>query len=254
MKFVAIIPARYASTRFEGKPLADIMGKPMIQHVYEQVSKVINEVYVATDDERIANAVANFGGKAIMTSIEHKSGTDRCYEAFCKSGSTADVIVNIQGDEPFIQPEQIERIMECFHKTPETQIATLAKAFTLEDTFDELFDANTVKLIFAPKTMRAIYFSRSIVPYSRNLHHTQWLNGDTTYYRHIGMYAYKADVLGEITQLPQSALELAESLEQLRWIENGYNITVGISEQESMGIDTPEDLENAIAKLKASAK
>ncbi len=246
MNFVAIIPARYASTRFEGKPLVDIMGKPMIQHVYEQVHKVINEVYVATDDERILQAVEAFGGKAIMTSTEHRSGTDRCYEAYCKSGSTADVIINIQGDEPFIQPSQIESICECFEHTPTTEIATLVKAYTQENTFDELFDPNTVKVMFSKQSRQAIYFSRSIVPYSRNLHHTEWLNGDTTYYKHIGMYAYKATVLAEITKLPQSSLELAESLEQLRWIENGYTVTVGVTDIESVGIDTPQDLEKAL--------
>ncbi len=246
---IAIIPARYASTRFPGKPLADINGKPMIQRVYEQVAQVIPHVYVATDDDRIFRAVQAFGGNAVMTSPDHPSGTDRIYEAYTKIGITADVIVNVQGDEPFIQPEQIQSVMQCFVQHPETQIATLAKPFTERNTFDELFDANAVKLVFSPVTGQALYFSRSIVPYKRGLHHTEWLHQGTTYYKHIGMYAYRADVLGQITQLAQSPLETAESLEQLRWLENGFRITVGVTHQESHGIDTPDDLKRVLALL-----
>lgn len=244
MNFIGIIPARYASTRFPGKPLADMKGKPMIQRVYEQVGKALDKVCVATDDQRIADAVAAFGGQAIMTSDKHRSGTDRCYEAYRKCGYEADVIINIQGDEPFIQPEQIEAIKACFD-TGDTQIATLAKPYGPDSTFDELFDPNTPKIIFSEKSHEAIYFSRSIIPYKRGLHHTEWLQSHQ-YYRHIGMYAYRADILAEITRLPQSPLELAESLEQLRWIENGYKIKVGISTACSIGIDTPADMEQAL--------
>ena len=188
MKFIGIIPARYASTRFPAKPLALLGGKPVIQRVYEQVAGVLDEAYVATDDERIEAAVKAFGGKVVMTSVDHKSGTDRCYEAYCKVGSGYDVVVN--------------------------------------------------------KEMKALYFSRSIIPYQRNRDKKEWLAGHT-YYKHIGLYAYRAPVLKEITSLPQSSLELAESLEQLRWLENGYSIKVGISEVETIGIDTPQDLARA---------
>ena len=244
MNFIGIIPARYASTRFPGKPLADMKGKPMIQRVYEQARKSLDKVCVATDDPRIADAVIAFGGEAVMTSEKHRSGTDRCYEAYLKCNYPADVIINIQGDEPFIQPAQIDAVKACF-RTPDTQIATLAKPYSPEDTFEELFDPNHPKIIFSEKNREAIYFSRSIIPYKRGLHHTAWLRSHQ-YYRHIGMYAYRADILAEITQLPPSALELAESLEQLRWIENGYKIKVGISTTESMGIDTPADMEKAL--------
>ncbi|MDH6355983.1 3-deoxy-manno-octulosonate cytidylyltransferase (CMP-KDO synthetase) [Dysgonomonas sp. PH5-45] len=247
MKFIGIIPARYGSSRFPGKPLADMAGKPMIQRVYEQVKKALNEVWVATDDERIADAVHAFGGNAVMTSTHHRSGTDRCREAFrLINKKDFDVIVNIQGDEPFIQPEQIETLIGCF-SSPNVQLATLVKPFTEEDGFDALFNPNSPKVVIN-KTDEAIYFSRSIVPYIRDAHHTEWL-GKHTFFKHIGMYAYRANVLEEITQLPPSSLELAESLEQLRWIENGYKIKVGYTTQETIGIDTPEDMENALKLL-----
>lgn len=248
MKFAAIIPARYASTRFPGKPLADMNGKCMIQRVYEQVKKCISDVYVATDDNRIANTVTQFGGNAIMTSDKHRSGTDRCYEALTKINGTFDAVINIQGDEPFIKPEQIKAIMACFD-TPETEIATLVRPFTEDDGFDALFNSNSPKVILNKKG-EAIYFSRSIIPYIRNFKHTEWLKHHV-FYKHIGMYAYRSDILKEITALPQTPLEIAESLEQLRWIENGYRIKVGITTQETIGIDTPEDMEKALKFLTA---
>ena len=246
MRFVAIIPARYASTRFPGKPLADMAGKPMIQRVYEQVKKALDEVWVATDDVRIFETVESFGGKAVMTSDEHRSGTDRIQEAYSKIGGGFDVIINVQGDEPFIQPEQIEALKNCFD-SKDVELATLVKAFKKEDGFDTLFNPNSPKVVINKKN-EAIYFSRSIVPYIRDAHHTEWLDKHT-FYKHIGMYAYRSDVLAEITKLPQSSLEKAESLEQLRWIENGYCIRVGYTTVETIGIDTPEDMEKAIAFL-----
>lgn len=247
MKFIAIIPARYQSTRFPGKPLADMAGKPMIQRVYEQVRKVLDEVWVATDDDRILQTVESFGGKAVMSSPDHRSGTDRCNEAYTKIGKDFDVIINVQGDEPFIQPQQIETLINCFD-SKEVQLATLVKSFKKEDGFDVLFNSNSPKVVLN-KNSEAIYFSRSIIPYIRDVHHTEWLDKHT-FYKHIGMYAYRADVLNQITQLPQSSLELAESLEQLRWIENGYKIKVGLTDVETIGIDTPEDMEKALAYFK----
>lgn len=247
MKFIGIIPARYASTRFPAKPLAILGGKPVIQRVYEQVAGVLDEAYVATDDERIEAAVRSFGGKVVMTSINHKSGTDRCYEAYTKVGHGYDIVVNIQGDEPFIQHSQLEVVKACFEDTT-TQIATLVKPFIPEDGFDALENVNSPKVV-VNKNMNALYFSRSIIPFQRNADKEDWLKGHT-YYKHIGLYAYRADVLKEITSLSQSSLEMAESLEQLRWLENGYTIKVGISEVETIGIDTPQDLARAEEFLK----
>lgn len=247
MKFIAIIPARYASTRFPGKPLADMGGKPMIQRVYEQVKRAVHDVWVATDDSRIFETVKAFGGKAVMTSTDHRSGTDRIQEAYSKIGEDFDVVINVQGDEPFIQPEQIESLKECFD-SKDVELATLVKPFKKEDGFDVLFNPNSPKVVINKKS-EAIYFSRSIVPYIRDAHHTEWLDKHI-FYKHIGMYAYRVDVLKEITQLPQSSLEKAESLEQLRWIENGYRIRVGYTDVETIGIDTPEDMERAITLLK----
>lgn len=247
MKFIAIIPARYASTRFPGKPLVDMLGKPMIQRVYEQVKKAVEEVWVATDDSRIFDAVEAFGGKAVMTSTEHRSGTDRVQEAYTKINQPFDVIINVQGDEPFIQPEQIEALKACFDSSA-VELATLVKPFKKEDGFDALFNANSPKVVIN-KNNEAIYFSRSIIPYIRDVHHTEWLDKHT-FYKHIGMYAYRVDVLSEITQLPPSSLEKAELLEQLRWIENGYRIRVGYTDAETIGIDTPEDMEKALRFLR----
>lgn len=247
MKFIGIIPARYASTRFPAKPLAVLGGKTVIQRVYEQVTGALDEAYVATDDERIEAAVKSFGGKVVMTSVHHKSGTDRCYEAFQKVGKGYDVIVNIQGDEPFIRHAQLEAIKACFNDDS-TQIATLVKPFVPTDGLEALENVNSPKVV-VNKSMQALYFSRSIIPYQRNKDKAEWLSGHI-YYKHIGLYAYRAEVLKEITALPQSSLELAESLEQLRWLENGYTIKVGVSDVETIGIDTPEDLAHAELWLK----
>jgi 3-deoxy-manno-octulosonate cytidylyltransferase (CMP-KDO synthetase) len=215
----------------------------MIQRVYEQVRGALDAVCVATDDSRIAAVVKAFGGNVVMTSTRHKSGTDRCYEAYTKIGRGYGVVVNIQGDEPFVQPGQIETLKACFSDNY-VQIATLAKPFREDDNFEvALFNHNSPKVVLNKKG-DAMYFSRSIIPYFRGKVHTEWL-ASHTYYKHIGIYAYRADVLREITLLPQSPLELAESLEQLRWLENGYRIKVGITDQETMGIDTPEDIERA---------
>lgn len=246
MKFIAIIPARYASSRFPGKPLADMKGKPMIQRVYEQVKKSVDAVWVATDDPRIYKVVETFGGKVVMTSPDHKSGTDRIKEAYSKIGGDFDVIINVQGDEPFIQPEQIDILKNCFD-SKDIELATLVKPFKKEDGFDALFNPNSPKVVIN-KNNEAIYFSRSIIPYVRDADHTKWLDRHI-FYKHIGMYAYRVDVLNEITRLPQSSLEKAESLEQLRWIENGYRIKVGYTDVETIGIDTPEDMARAITLL-----
>ncbi len=246
MDFIGIIPARFASTRFPGKPLVDINGKTMIERVYEQAKKALEYVYVATDDERIANEVHRFGGRVVMTSEKHQSGTDRVAEAIeiirKETKENFDVVINIQGDEPFIQPKQIEEIKTCFDN-PLTKIATLVKK--IENT-EDIFDVNKPKVIFNKK-MQAIYFSRSPIPYLRGTEKEQWhLKHD--FYKHIGMYAYKIKTLKELTELEQSPLELAESLEQLRWIENGYAIYVAITKFDSFGVDTPEDLRKILNK------
>ena len=242
MNFVGIIPARYASTRFPGKPLAKLGGKTVIERVYRQVSKVLDYVYVATDSEQIFNTVISFGGNAIMTSPNHKSGTDRVEEAVNKTGKKFDVVVNIQGDEPFIHESQIKTICECFDD-PQTMIATLGRPFSNNDTIAELENPNSPKIVCDNNNF-AMYFSRSIIPYIRNVEKQEWLNS-FNYLKHIGLYAYRRNVLLEITQLKQSSLEIAESLEQLRWLQNGYKIKVGITEIETIGIDTPEDLQKA---------
>lgn len=247
LRFIVIIPARYASTRFPAKPLALLGGKPVIQRVYEQVSGVVSDVVVATDDERIYEAVEAFGGRVVMTSSNHKSGTDRCWEAYQKQGEEYDVVINVQGDEPFIAHSQLRAIMDCFNDET-TDIATLVKPFTEEDGIEALENPNSPKVVL-DKQSRAIYFSRSVIPYLRGVEREEWLKKHT-YYKHIGMYAFRADVLKQITSLEQSPLELAESLEQLRWLENGYKIGVGISDVETVGIDTPEDLQKAEEFLK----
>ncbi|MBQ2192991.1 MAG: 3-deoxy-manno-octulosonate cytidylyltransferase [Prevotella sp.] len=244
MKFTAIIPARYASSRFPGKPLALLGGKPVIQRVYEQAIKVLPEAYVATDDERIADTVRQFGGQVIMTRADHKSGTDRIEEACQKIGTTADVIVNIQGDEPFIQPSQIETLCQLFDD-PDTQIGTLGKPF---ETMEAVENPNSPKIVCDRRGF-ALYFSRSVIPYVRGKETKDWLN-EFPYLKHLGLYAYRRQVLHAITQLPQSPLELTESLEQLRWLENGYRIRVGRTNVETVGIDTPEDLKRAEALLR----
>ena len=248
LKYIAIIPARYASTRFPGKPLAMLGGKPVIQRVWEQVSSVVDAAVVATDDERIAQAVESFGGRAIMTSPNHKSGTDRCWEAYQKQGEEFDVVINVQGDEPFIAHSHLRAIMACF-EYENTDIATLVKPFAEEDGLSALENPNSPKVVLDNDSC-AVYFSRSVIPYLRGVEREDWLKHHT-FYKHIGMYAFRRDVLGEVTALPQSTLEKAESLEQLRWLENGYKIGVGISDVETVGIDTPEDLERAEEFLKA---
>lgn len=242
LKFLGIIPARFASTRFPGKPLVDLAGKPVIQWVYEKASKVLDEVVVATDDQRIVACVEAFGGKAVMTSDKHKSGTDRCFEAMQKSAESYDVIVNIQGDEPFISIDQIRLLMSAF-QDEKTDIATLARQIMPVDGMAYLQNPNHVKVVLNSKS-EALYFSRSVIPFLRDVPHDNWLH-EQVYYKHLGVYAYKSDVLREITSLPIAELEKAESLEQLRWLENGYCIRVGLTSQETIGIDTPEDLKMA---------
>lgn len=239
MKFIGIIPARYASSRFPGKPLARLNGKYVIQHVYETVNNVLDETYVATDDERIFNTVIDFGGNAIMTRTDHKSGTDRIEEAAEKLNTDADVIVNIQGDEPFIQKSQIETVCKCFDDA-ETQIATIGKRF---DTIEAVENPNSPKIVI-DNNGYAMYFSRSIIPFIRGVECNEWLE-HYPFLKHIGLYAYRRDVLHAITQLPQSSLEKAESLEQLRWLQNGFRIKVGTTDVETIGIDTPDDLRRA---------
>ena len=242
MKTIAIIPARYASTRFPGKPLAILGGKPVIQRVYEQVTTVLDEAYVATDDERIYNKVQEFGGRVVMTSPNHKSGTDRIEEAVQKIGTDADIIINVQGDEPFIHPSQIEALIKCFDD-PTTQIATLGKPFDNDADISLLDNPNSPKIVVDNNSF-ALYFSRSVIPFIRGVEHNQWL-GKYPFLKHLGIYAYRTQVLHEITRLPHSSLELAESLEQLRWLQNGYRIRVGTTNIETVGIDTPEDLQRA---------
>lgn len=238
---LGLIPARYASSRFPGKPLADIGGKPMIQRVYEQASKVLPDVYVATDDERIENAVKAFGGRVVMTATTHQSGTDRCEEAIEKveaaSGKKYHAVINIQGDEPFISPVQIELLASAFLKA-ETEIATLVK---VADNSQDLFNPNKPKVVVSAQG-NALYFSRSPIPYLRGVEEKEW-HVKHKYYNHIGLYGYRADILREITKLERGTLEKCESLEQLRWLENGYSIAVMETELESLSIDTPEDLE-----------
>lgn len=242
MKSLAIIPARYASTRFPAKPLATLGGKLIIQRVYEQVKRAVEDVVVATDDDRIMAAVEAFGGRAVMTSTEHRSGTDRCYEALQKVGGNYDIVINVQGDEPFIQPEQIRSLVSCFEDEA-TDIATLIKPFTAEDGIEALENPNSPKVVIS-RDMKAIYFSRSVIPYIREVERSEWLTKHT-FYKHIGMYAFRAKTLGEVTALAQSSLELGEKLEQLRWLESGYRIGVGITNIETIGIDTPDDLRRA---------
>ena len=239
LQFAGIIPARYASTRFPGKPLATLAGKPVIEHVYRRVAEALGSAYVATDDERIALAVERFGGQAVMTRADHKSGTDRIAEALEKTGREVDVVVNVQGDEPFITTRQIETLCHCFDDE-QTQIATLSKPF---ESMEAVENPNSPKIVTDLKGF-ALYFSRSVIPYIRGFEQTDWLS-HFPYLKHLGIYAYRTEVLREITQLPQSPLEKAESLEQLRWLQAGYRIKVGITNEETVGIDTPEDLVRA---------
>lgn len=245
MKFIGIIPARYASTRFPGKPLALLGGKPVIQHVYEKVAAVLEAAYVATDDERIYDVVKSFGGQVVMTRTDHKSGTDRIEEAIEKIGGEWDVVVNVQGDEPFVSKSQLDTICHCFDD-PTTQIATLGKPF---ESMEAVQNPNSPKIVVDNMGF-AMYFSRSVIPYVRGKEKSSWLT-HYPFLKHLGIYAYRKDVLRQITQLPQSSLEIAESLEQLRWLQNGFKIKVGTTDVETVGIDTPQDLERAEKFLKA---
>jgi len=241
MNYIGIIPARFQSTRFPGKPLALLGGKPIIQWVYEYAQKALDQVYVATDDDRIFQTVESFGGKAVYTSADHQSGTDRCAEAAQKLAEHIgfDVVINIQGDEPFIRPEQIEGLKTCFD-SPHTEIATLIKPIT---NASEITNINRPKVV-VNTNQEAMYFSRSPIPFVRDSPSEEWINRNT-FYSHVGMYAYRFDILLELTQLPVGILEKAESLEQLRWLENGYRIKTTQTLFENIGIDTPEDLESA---------
>lgn len=245
MKFIGIIPARYASTRFPGKPLALLGGKPVIQHVYEKVAAVLEAAYVATDDERIYDIVKSFGGQVVMTRTDHKSGTDRIEEAIEKIGGEWDVVVNVQGDEPFVAKSQLDTICHCFDD-PTTQIATLGKPF---ESMEAVQNPNSPKIVVDNMGF-AMYFSRSVIPYVRGKEMSSWLT-HYPFLKHLGIYAYRKDVLRQVTQLPQSSLEIAESLEQLRWLQNGFKIKVGTTDVETVGIDTPQDLERAEEFLKA---
>ncbi|MFI3269324.1 MAG: 3-deoxy-manno-octulosonate cytidylyltransferase [Rikenellaceae bacterium] len=249
MKTLAIIPARYASTRFPAKPLALLGGVSVIERVYRQVSKSIADVVVATDDERIYSCVEQFGGVAVMTSTEHRSGTDRCYEAYRKVADERgefDAVINVQGDEPFIMPEQIEALKGCFAK--DVDIATLVKPFEPQDGLEALENPNSPKVVVDGE-MRALYFSRSVIPYLRGVERSEWL-ANHTFYKHIGMYGFRAETLRKVTELAPSSLEIAESLEQLRWLENDFRIGVGVTDIQTIGIDTPEDLAAAEEFLK----
>ncbi len=245
MKFIGIIPARYASTRFPGKPLALLGGKPVIQHVYEKVAAVLEAAYVATDDESIYDVVKSFGGQVVMTRTDHKSGTDRIEEAIEKIGGEWDVVVNVQGDEPFVAKSQLDTICHCFDD-PTTQIATLGKPF---ESMEAVQNPNSPKIVVDNMGF-AMYFSRSVIPYLRGKEMSSWLT-HYPFLKHLGIYAYRKDVLHQVTQLPQSSLEIAESLEQLRWLQNGFKIKVGTTDVETVGIDTPQDLERAEEFLKA---
>lgn len=242
MDILGIIPARYASTRFPGKPLADIAGISMIERVYRQTDKarMISKVLVATDDRRIQEHVLDFGGNVVMTKEDHPSGTDRCFEAFSNLDESFDFIVNVQGDEPFISPHQIDEICQSLDATVE--LATLVKKI---ETMEEIMDANEAKVVLNSKN-EALYFSRSPIPYL-NSDAQDW-SASATYYKHVGIYAYRPDILELITKLQVSSLEKAESLEQLRWIQNGLTVKTATTEFESMCIDTPSDIEEAITK------
>lgn len=244
MKIIGIVPSRYASTRFPAKSLAVIKGKSMIQRVYEQAqqSSALNDVIVATDHVEIYDHVKKFGGAVCMTKPDHVSGTDRCHEALVLQRKKYDYVINIQGDEPFIQPEQIDLLAGKLEG--KTEIATLVKSIESEE---QLFNPNVVKAVLST-SMEALYFSRSAIPHIRNMPETQWLSSHK-FYKHIGMYAYRSDILERLTRLSISPLEKAESLEQLRWLQHGFKISVAETTTETMGIDTPEDLERALRGL-----
>ncbi len=245
MEILGIIPTRYASSRFPGKALVDINGKSMVQRVYLQAlkSKTLAKTLVATDDNRIFEHVKNFGGEVVMTSEEHKNGTERCLETLQKQTNKYDYVINIQGDEPFIDPRQIDLLASLLDGN--TELATLAKKITTQ----EELNSNNVNKVIWNKNKEALYFSRTALPYLSNVNKDQWIN-QQSYYKHIGIYGYRIDILEEVSHLQPSSLELAESLEQLRWLENGYIIKIAETEIESTGIDTPEDLEIILSKEK----
>jgi len=245
MKILGVIPARYESTRFPGKVLADIQGKSMVQRVYEQAKKstYLNKVIIATEDEKVVGHVERFGGEAMLTDTNHASGTDRCFEVLQKQTEAYDYVINIQGDEPFIDPRQINELAGLLDGSVE--LATLIKKIT---TNDEIFNLGEVKTVFNKK-MEALYFSRQPIPYYRHAAELDWLQ-EQDYYKHIGIYGYRADILEQISNLPVSNLEKAESLEQLRWLENGLQIKLAFTDFESICIDTKEDLEKVLATLK----
>ena len=245
--FIGIIPSRYGSTRFPGKPLALIDGVMMIERVYRQASKALERVVVATEDSRIYDAVKGFGGEVVMTSSECRNGTERVAEAYKSLGVDADVVINIQGDEPYIHPDQISAVMDLFQDTPDVQIGTLAHLFDPKSGFEALFNPNRVKMTM-DDSGRVLYFSRSIIPYIRNHKWQEWVES-AIFYTHIGLYGFKADVLGEIIALPPSTLEIAESLEQLRWLQHGYHIKAAVTTIPSCPVDTPEDIEALASKV-----
>ncbi len=245
MKILGVIPARYASTRFPGKPLAAIGTKTMVQTVYGQASKakLLDGLFVATDHPLIEAHIKGFGGNVMMTSEEHRNGTERIYELVSRLDEQYDAIVNIQGDEPFVAPEQIDLLCESI-MLPDVDIATLAKKIASED---ELFNPDVVKVVFNMKS-RAMYFSRQAIPFMRSVDKKDWLNA-TDYFKHIGMYAYRTTILKDLIELPPARLEKVESLEQLRWLEEGYSVFVRETQNESFGIDRPEDIEKALNQL-----
>ncbi len=249
MKIIGIIPARYDSSRFPGKPLAMISGKPMIQHVFENASKAkkLDEVIVATDDERIYDAVIAFGGKVSMTSKKHPSGSDRCQEVLQQLAARQqifEVAINIQGDEPFLNPDQIDMLVQSFEEDAKTEISTLIKKI---DESDELFNPNVVKVVIGHQ-QEALYFSRSPIPFLRDVDQKKWTE-ENDFYKHIGIYGFKTNILDEISSLEKSKLEKSENLEQLRWIENGYQIKTRITEIENISIDRPEDLKKIVNNI-----
>lgn len=246
MKILAIIPSRYGSTRFPGKPLVEIEGKTMIQRVYERSSLAFKHVCVATDDQRIFDEVTRFGGDAVMTSTSHRSGTDRCFEALKiiekRDGNLYDIVVNIQGDEPFISPEQLLELIGCFNDDG-TKIATLVKRFSPEE---DIFNSNSPKVVIS-KEFYALYFSRNAIPFQRGADSKNW-NMNLPYYKHVGLYAFTRDALAAVSKLEPTLLETAEQLEQLRWLENGFRIKVAVTQHSSYSIDTPEDIKDLISR------
>jgi 3-deoxy-manno-octulosonate cytidylyltransferase (CMP-KDO synthetase) len=245
MKVLGIIPARYASTRLAGKPLVDLCGKPMIQRVYERASAVLEDVVVATDDERIFKAVQNFGGQAVMTAASHNTGTNRCLEAYEKHASAEkeyDVVINIQGDEPLLAPEQIQTLIRCF-EDPNTEMGTLVIPTKAGDSLE-----GTGVFVVFDQHQNALYFSRSVIPFIRDYPTADWSNHHT-FYRHVGMYGFRPHALKLFAGLDQTSLEKAESLEQNRWLQNGKKIKVGITQHETIPVDTPQDVEKVIKIL-----